>query len=99
MGTDAPAYGLVPGTSLHEEIELLGKAGINQLEALRLATSVASSAIGLGHEVGRIAEGYRAELIMLGSNPLVETGALIDVCGTLSNGFVILPNATLGITR
>ncbi len=66
-GTDA-----IGGSSpnLHAELQLLvGRAGLTPLQALRAATADAARAIGLGDETGRVAVGYRADLVVLAANP------------------------------
>jgi len=39
--------------------------GLRPLEALAMFTRNAAYAVGLGHEVGRLAPGYRADLLVL----------------------------------
>ncbi len=39
-GTDSPAPELVPGFSLHEELELLTQAGLSPMQALQAATKI-----------------------------------------------------------
>jgi imidazolonepropionase-like amidohydrolase len=49
-GTDAPNAGVDYGISLHRELELLVKAGVPPLDALRSATSLSASTLRLnGH--------------------------------------------------
>lgn len=70
-GTDAslPAVGgMAHGASLHHELQLLVKAGLTPIEALRTATSVPARRFGL-HERGRIVNGARADLILVEGDP------------------------------
>ena len=67
-GTDQ----VVPGHSLHREIELYVKAGFTPMEAIQAATLVPARVMKMENEVGTIAAGKRADLIILDRNPLDE---------------------------
>ena len=72
-GADAsqPAIGgMVPGASLHHELQMLVKAGLTPIEALRAATSVPARRFGLCDR-GRIADGARADLLLVKGDPTV----------------------------
>jgi imidazolonepropionase-like amidohydrolase len=58
-GTDAPNPGTARGASMHREVELLVKAGLTPVEALRAATSVPARTFSLTDR-GRIAPGLLA---------------------------------------
>jgi imidazolonepropionase-like amidohydrolase len=60
----------VPGHSLHREIELYTQAGFTPLEAIQAATVVPARVMGLDKELGTVEVGKRADLILLGANPL-----------------------------
>ena len=68
-GTDTPTPWIVPGASLHDELQLLAEAGIPPLQVIRIATSSAARALGREHELGSIRPGLRADLIVLSKNP------------------------------
>jgi imidazolonepropionase-like amidohydrolase len=61
---------VVPGHSLHRELELYVKAGLTPLEAIQTATINAARAMKLEREVGNIEAGKRADLVILDANPL-----------------------------
>jgi imidazolonepropionase-like amidohydrolase len=67
-GTDV----VVPGHSIHRELELLVRAGFTPLEAIQAATIVPARAMKLDHEVGTIEKGKRADLIIVDADPLVS---------------------------
>ena len=69
-GTDTPIRLAIPGESLHRELELLVESGLSEQEALFAATIVPARFFGLGAQMGRIQEGHRADLVLLGANPL-----------------------------
>ncbi len=70
-GTDTPRPGLVPGASLHEELERLVAAGLTPAEALRAATMDAALALD-ADSLGRIAPGRVADLLVLEGDPLTD---------------------------
>ncbi|KAF5617131.1 amidohydrolase [Fusarium sp. NRRL 25303] len=59
------------GESLHDEIELLVRAGLSNLDALRAATIVPATVFGLGDR-GEISLGKRADMVLVEGNPLQE---------------------------
>ena len=62
--------GVLPGSSLHEELSLLVQAGLTPYEALRTATVNAATYLDAEQEFGKIAAGFRADLVLLSGNPL-----------------------------
>ena len=46
-GSDIPNFGLVPGASLHNELELLAEAGIKPLDVIEIATNNGAKALGI----------------------------------------------------
>ena len=71
-GTDTAAgVRVYPGFSLHDELELLVRAGLTPMEALQAATLNAGKYLDLP-DTGTIEKGKRADLVLLDSNPLVD---------------------------
>jgi len=60
--------GLAHGASLHHELQLLVRAGLTPVEALRAATAVPARRFGLTDR-GRIAVGARADLLLVEGDP------------------------------
>jgi imidazolonepropionase-like amidohydrolase len=97
-GSDIPNFDLVPGASLHHELELLVEAGIPPLEVIKVATRNGAQALGIEKDVGTIEPGKQADMIVLSENPLddisntkkieavINNGQLIDREGMLNNG-------------
>jgi len=77
-GTDAMA-----GFTLHRELELYAKAGIPAPDVLRIATQAGPRVVGVADQMGRIAPGYRAEMILVEGDPLTDLSALRRVHLTL----------------
>lgn len=75
-GSDAGIFTNLPGRSLIEELHLLSETGLSRFEVLQAATYNAALALGEGNRTGRIAPGYRADLLLLEANPLADLGAV-----------------------
>jgi imidazolonepropionase-like amidohydrolase len=60
----------VPGHSLYREIELYVQAGFTPLEAIQAATLVPAKVMGLDKDLGTVEAGKKADVIILGANPL-----------------------------
>jgi imidazolonepropionase-like amidohydrolase len=71
FGTDAGAANRVIGWSEHRELWLLvEECGVRPAAALRMATLGSAEILGRGDELGQIAPGRRADLVVLRDNPL-----------------------------
>jgi hypothetical protein len=68
-GTDGPAFD-APGWSLAHELEHLTAAGLTSFEALAAATRDAAELLNQPREIGRVAPGMRADLVLLEGDPL-----------------------------
>lgn len=80
-GTDTPTPWIIPGVSLHEELRFLHDAGIPNAEVLKIATANAARALRRP-DLGVIAPGKRADLVILAKNPLddiANTRAIVQV--------------------
>ncbi len=85
-GTDSP---IVPyGVSLHTELENYVDGGLSPYEALQTATVVPARALGLGDELGSVAPGMLADLVMVAGNPLEDIRDARRVLVVVKNGQV-----------
>jgi imidazolonepropionase-like amidohydrolase len=71
-GTDTAAPTLVPGFSLHEELQLLVQAGLTPMQALQSATKNPAEFRGKIAEEGTIEAGKVANLVLLDADPLAN---------------------------
>jgi metallo-beta-lactamase class B len=71
-GSDTPTPWIIPGVSLHDEMQLLADAGIPPLAILRMATYDAARALRGEKEFGSIAPDMRADLLLLSKDPLAS---------------------------
>src|SRR5277367_3050980 len=70
-GTDTAAgVYVIPGFSLHQELELFVKAGLTPMEALQTATLNPSKFLGRTHDSGTVETGKLADLVLLDASPL-----------------------------
>jgi len=81
-GTDQ----VVPGHSLHRELELYVKAGFTPMEAIQAATLVPARVMKLENEAGTIAVGKRADMIILDANPLDNISNIRSVKTVITAG-------------
>jgi cytosine/adenosine deaminase-related metal-dependent hydrolase len=85
-GSDAPNPYIFPGFSLHDELELLVRAGLSPLEALQTATVNPAKFLGIEKEIGTIEKGKLADLILLDANPLVDISNTKKINAVVANG-------------
>ena len=84
-GSDAPNPGTAHGASVHRELELLVRAGLSPVEALRAATAVPADAFGLDDR-GRIAAGMKADLVLVRGDATRDVLATRDLAGIWKDG-------------
>ncbi|MEH6559441.1 MAG: amidohydrolase family protein [Oceanicoccus sp.] len=85
VGTDAGGFGLVPGKSMLEELQLLVDSGISPYDTLRAATSISADVLGF-EKTGKILSGHTANLILVPENPLENMEALKSISGIMLHG-------------
>ncbi|WP_420125582.1 amidohydrolase family protein [Longimicrobium sp.] len=93
VGSDLPNPYVTPGGALHQELELLVGAGLTPLQAIRAATGGAADILGRA-DLGVLAAGRAADVIVVGGNPAADVRATRDVRVVIHNGRV-LPMETL----
>lgn len=87
-GTDAPNSGTAHGVSLHEELQLLVRAGFTPEDALNAATALPTKIFELGDR-GHIAPGYRADLVLVKGDPTRRIGDTLSIVRIWKNGYAI----------
>ncbi|HMI85411.1 MAG TPA: amidohydrolase family protein [Polyangiaceae bacterium] len=76
----------VPGHSLHRELELYVQAGFTPMEAIQAATIVPARVMHLDKEVGTIEAGKRADLVVLGGDPLADIHNIRKIDTVIARG-------------
>jgi hypothetical protein len=86
-GTDALGAPLiVPGESLHDELQILLDCGLSPYEAIRTATTHAAAFLRKEDEFGTVAVGKRADLLLVDRNPLADLEAVKRPRGVMVRG-------------
>jgi hypothetical protein len=87
-GTDT-AWGVpytYAGFSLHDELELLVRAGLTPLESLQTATLNPARFLGRTQDLGTIENGKLADMVMLTANPLEDIHNTQKIDAVFVNG-------------
>jgi hypothetical protein len=90
MGTDSPQLFNVPGFALYREIAEMAEAGMTSRQILLSGTAnvgrYVREHLGIDDAFGTVAVGQRADLVLLGSNPLDDLDNLTDRVGVMVRG-------------
>ena len=78
--------GLPAGLGLHAEFRALAAAGLTPEQTLRAAGVNVAGALGLGLQLGRIAVGSFADLVIVDGDPLADIDHALRVVGVVRNG-------------
>ena len=78
--------GLPPGIALHAEFLALAAAGLSGEQVLRAAGVNAAASLGLGLQVGRLAPGSVADMVIVDGDPLSNVADLMKIIGVVRNG-------------
>jgi imidazolonepropionase-like amidohydrolase len=84
-GTDSGTT-FVPHGALATEIRLMHEGGLPVREAIAAATWTAANEVGLGGEIGTLAPGAAADLLVVNGDPLADITALEDVALVIVSG-------------
>jgi imidazolonepropionase-like amidohydrolase len=86
LGTDAVAHYVVPGFSIHEELQNFVDAGLTPYEAIRTGTRAAAEFLNEVDEFGTVGAGLRADLILVERNPLEDVSHMKKIAGVMVRG-------------
>jgi imidazolonepropionase-like amidohydrolase len=85
VGTDTGNPFVIPGFSVHEELELLVHDGLSPYQALVAATRAGAELLGK-EDFGVVAVGKRADLLLLDGNPLTDVRAADRIAAVVARG-------------
>jgi len=89
-GTDTPAgVDVIPGISLHLELQRFVAAGFTPLEALQTATLNPAKFYNRLNDFGGIQTGNVADLVLLEANPLDDISNTLKIAGVVADGHYI----------
>ena len=80
---------IIPGLSLHYEMQMLTDLGIPPMKAIQGATLWAAEVIGQDRDLGSVEPGKLADLTIITGNPLVDISATRDVSMVIKDGRVM----------
>jgi imidazolonepropionase-like amidohydrolase len=90
LGTDYAGYNAVFDLGMPvTEIELLREAGMTPMQIIVAATSNAARVCNLDHELGTLAPGKIADVLIVDGDPLADLGSLTRVRMVIHNGVII----------
>jgi imidazolonepropionase-like amidohydrolase len=90
LGSDGPQVWNVPGFSVHRELRYLVQAGLTPFQALETGTRNVAVLFGTADERGTIAQGKRADLVLLEGNPLLDIGQTSRIAAAVLGGRVLM---------
>lgn len=86
VGTDTPNPFVIPGFAVHEELQNFVEAGLTPYQAIKAATRDAAEFMNVSKEFGTIADGRRADLILIEGNPLESVKNIYPPAGVMAGG-------------
>jgi imidazolonepropionase-like amidohydrolase len=88
-GSDTSNPYVIPGASLHRELELLVEAGLSPHEALVAATRTAAAFLGQAQTLGTVEVDKKADMIVLGADPMASVTAFRQIEIVIRDGRVV----------
>ena len=85
-GTDAGTIGNLHGPALHRELELMAEAGLAPLQVLKAATLGGAAALGRSADLGSIAPGKLADMVLLEADPLADIRNTRQIRAVIKDG-------------
>jgi len=85
FGTDAGSP-INPHENLEVECRCMIEGGMTPMEVIVSLTKRAASLLQLGDKVGTLESGKRADIVLLGGNPLEDIAQVANVVGVLKDG-------------
>jgi hypothetical protein len=99
-GCDPTGYGgVLPGFGDQRELELLVQAGFTSAEAIHIATENGAQFLGRDSQVGTIAVGKAADLVVINGNPAANIHDITKVDTVFKDGIGYDPQKLLDSVR
>ncbi|QIP11344.1 amidohydrolase family protein [Spirosoma aureum] len=94
-GTDAGNPGTFHGTSFLDELKAMQGAGLSTADVLKSATINGAKIFGKEAQIGSLAEGKLANVLILKQSPLENIDALTSLETIVNRGFITTPEKIL----
>jgi imidazolonepropionase-like amidohydrolase len=91
--------GIIPGFSDHRQIELLVEEGFAPVEAIRIATLNGATFLGRQNQIGSIAEGKNADLLVVKGDPATRISDIENVQLVFKDGVGYDPQKLLDAAK
>lgn len=89
LGTDVGARPyILPGNSVHEEMQLLELGGFTPGEIIKISSYNAAKTMGISNVYGAIEENKKADIIILDKNPMESISNSLTINTVIKNGVV-----------
>ncbi|MEQ8713921.1 MAG: amidohydrolase family protein [Cyclobacteriaceae bacterium] len=87
LGTDSGFF-VLPGYSLHEEMQLFEMGGMGQLDIIQMATLNAAKMMNAQDSLGSIEVGKIANMVLLDKNPLEKISNTLSIKSVIKRGLI-----------
>jgi len=98
MGTDAGNIGTLHGPGVFREMELMQQSGLTPLQVLKSATVNGAATLGMS-DLGSIAPGKLADIVLLDADPLAGVANLSRASLVIKNGQAFDPAQLMSAVR
>jgi len=89
MGTDVGGRPyILPGISVHEEMELMQQGGIPPIDIIKISTHNAAKMLGILHKTGTIEQEKTADMVLLNENPLEDISNTLSIQQVIKDGTI-----------
>lgn len=88
LGTDAGDY-LMPHGWISKELEQYVEYGMSPMEAINAATYNNAFIIGKENEIGRVKEGFRADLLIIDGDPIADIKDIEKIEIVIKDGVIV----------
>jgi hypothetical protein len=79
----------VPGSIVHEEMEIWQEGGIPRMQIIQAATKWPAEAMRVADKIGTVEEGKLADLLIVNADPLRDISNLRNIDNVILNGRVV----------
>jgi imidazolonepropionase-like amidohydrolase len=96
MGTDCTGTPVGPHGENARELDYMVQAGMPAMHAVVAMTAGGAALLGLSQEIGTVEAGKRADLVLIGGDPLARPEAMQDVRIVVQGGRIVARDGVVG---